>query len=137
MKRYIKINDKKEIVDIFHEHVTASFDGTEILLDDVQKQDVHLMGKCITDQWGFPYFKYENKKVVETTAYDAQRLLKAEETEKAKKVQQLAATDSNMQRITEDIIDLLIAKNIIKKTDMPAEVQAKLDERKALREEIG
>lgn len=84
MKRYIKINSKNEIIDIFHEHVKSSFDGTEILLDEVEKQSVHLMGKCITDEWGFPFFKYEKGKVVVTNVYDTQRQEKADEKAKDK-----------------------------------------------------
>ena len=49
---------------------------------------------------------------------------------------QLAATDANMLRITEDVIDILVAKNIIKITDLPVSVQDKLTERKSLRAQI-
>lgn len=51
MKRLIKINEQKEIIDIFHEHVKERFDGTEVLFDEVTEQDVHINGKCITDEW--------------------------------------------------------------------------------------
>jgi hypothetical protein len=84
MKRYIKINSKKDIIDIFHEHVRSKIDGTEILFDEVEEQSVHLMGKCITDEWGFPLFRYEKGKVVETNAYDTQRQDKAEQIVKDK-----------------------------------------------------
>ena len=49
----------------------------------------------------------------------------------------LAATDLGILRILDDIIDLLIHKNIIMFTELPEEAQKKLTQRRRLREKIG
>jgi len=48
---------------------------------------------------------------------------------------QLLETDQSAIRISEDIIDVLIAKNVIKKTDLPGSIVAKISARKALRDQ--
>jgi len=48
-------------------------------------------------------------------------------------LRQLDASDMEMARITEDLIDLLIGRNIINFTDFPNMAQAKLINRRALR----
>ncbi|MET0103385.1 MAG: hypothetical protein ABW078_16775 [Sedimenticola sp.] len=45
----------------------------------------------------------------------------------------LSRTDTEMVRVVEDLIDLLIDKNLILLTDLPAAVQNKLHTRKQLR----
>ena len=45
----------------------------------------------------------------------------------------LAASDREMARIVEDLIDVLIAKNLINFTDFPAEAQKKMLRRHSLR----
>ena len=49
---------------------------------------------------------------------------------------QLTQSDNAMARITEDLIDLLIAKNSINFTDFPNEAQKKLIGRRALRRNL-
>ncbi len=51
-------------------------------------------------------------------------------------LQQLDASDLEMARITEDLIDLLIGRNIINFTDFPGMAQRKLINRRALRSNI-
>ena len=48
-------------------------------------------------------------------------------------LQQLDASDLEMARITEDLIDLLIGRDIINFTDFPGMAQRKLINRRALR----
>ena len=48
-------------------------------------------------------------------------------------LRQLDASDLEMARITEDLIDLLIGRNIINFTDFPGMAQTKLINRRALR----
>ncbi|MEW6695337.1 MAG: hypothetical protein AB1371_10405 [Pseudomonadota bacterium] len=45
----------------------------------------------------------------------------------------LARTDTELARITEDLIDILIARGVIQFTDFPAEAQAKLLQRRQSR----
>jgi len=45
----------------------------------------------------------------------------------------LARTDSDLARITEDLIDILIARGVIQLTDFPPEAQAKLLQRRQTR----
>lgn len=52
-------------------------------------------------------------------------------------IQLLSLSDIGIIRILEDLIDLLIRKNIILFTELPEEAQAKIRERKRVREKIG
>lgn len=49
---------------------------------------------------------------------------------------ELAQTDSEMARVYEDMMDVLIGKGVFKKADLPVDAQAKIDERKAKRAEL-
>jgi len=48
----------------------------------------------------------------------------------------LTSTDQEMVRVVEDLIDLLMEKQIFVFTELPEAVQAKLNSRKRLREDI-
>jgi hypothetical protein len=48
-----------------------------------------------------------------------------------------ARLDADFVRVIEDVIDTLIARNIINITDLPGEAQAKLFARKSFRERAG
>jgi hypothetical protein len=52
-------------------------------------------------------------------------------------VQLLSLSDISIIRILEDLIDLLIHKNVILFTELPEAAQAKINERKQVREKIG
>lgn len=47
-----------------------------------------------------------------------------------------AEMDANLVRVLEDLIDALLKRNILRITDLPAEAQAKLFERKHFRENM-
>lgn len=51
--------------------------------------------------------------------------------------QLLMHSDASIVRVFEDLIDLLIRKNVILFTELPAEAQAKLQSRKQLRARLG
>ena len=53
------------------------------------------------------------------------------------RMQLLSLSDNSIIRILEDLIDLLIRKNIILFTELPEQAQAKIRDRKRLREKIG
>jgi hypothetical protein len=57
--------------------------------------------------------------------------------DKDPRVQLLSLSDTGMIRILEDLISLLISKNIILFTELPEEAQEKIRNRKRLREKIG
>lgn len=48
----------------------------------------------------------------------------------------LSGTDTEMARITEDLIDVLIARNIINFTDLPVQAQKKLVARQKIRRNL-
>ena len=50
--------------------------------------------------------------------------------------QLLAFTDTGTIRILEDVIDLLIRKNVINFTELPEQAQQRIQDRKQLREKI-
>lgn len=72
----------------------------------------------------------ENLEEDELRLFFAQELANAD----SKTRNQLVETDSGIARVTEDLIHLLISKNVILFTDLPGEVQTKLIERDKLRE---
>jgi len=47
-----------------------------------------------------------------------------------------STADADFVRVIEDLIDTLIAKNVIRHTDLPAAAQAKLIQRKGLRNRV-
>ena len=49
---------------------------------------------------------------------------------------QFTALDANFVRVVEDMIDTLVAKNIINITDLPPQAQAKIMARKSFRERV-
>ncbi|NMG36859.1 tryptophan synthase subunit beta like protein [Azoarcus sp. TTM-91] len=49
----------------------------------------------------------------------------------------LASTDLRLVRVLEDVIDLLIARDLIRFTDLPQEAQDKLLQRRTLRAKLG
>lgn len=49
----------------------------------------------------------------------------------------LSLSDTSIIRVLEDLIDLLVRKNIILFTELPEEAQKKIQERKQLRRRIG
>ncbi len=50
---------------------------------------------------------------------------------------QLSVTDSDMVRVIEDVIDVLLRKKVIETTDLPDAVHAKLARRRELRTTMG
>lgn len=52
-------------------------------------------------------------------------------------LQVLASTDVGVMRIVEDLINLLINKNIIMSTEFPEDAQIKLRQRQQMRQRIG
>ncbi len=59
---------------------------------------------------------------------DVQAFLESDEA------QTFAAMDAGLVRVLEDLIDVLIQRNILRVTDLPPEAQAKLFDRKHFRE---
>lgn len=52
-------------------------------------------------------------------------------------IQVLSVTDNDVIRVLEDLIDLLVRKNIIIFTELPLEAQQKLQLRRQIRQNIG
>jgi len=59
-----------------------------------------------------------------------------QEIERGKALQTLGVSDSGMIRVVEDVIAVLVAKNLVKEDDFPQSVRDKLEERRALRERL-
>ena len=76
----------------------------------------------------------------ERVADDAAELLAFRVSQDADSIEalrrQLAHSDSGMARLVEDLIDVLIAKGVIKFTDLPAAAGAKYMERLSTRERL-
>ena len=67
MKRYIKLNEQNEIIDLLIEDFKSRFYGTEIEFDDVDDESkyYHINGKCVRDEFGNPRFTYANGRATE------------------------------------------------------------------------
>jgi hypothetical protein len=72
----------------------------------------------------------------ERAAEDAAYAAKAAERAKASIKAELAATDKDMARIAEEVIGMLVTKNLLTVEEMPDAVKAKIAERAALREQL-
>jgi len=84
---------------------------------------VHATQTEVTDQW--------------VEMGDAEVLMflkKIETTEQAKQI--LTSTDNEMVRVVEDLIDLLIAKQVFAFSELPEVVQTKLNARKQVRQDM-
>lgn len=80
----------------------------------------------------------------ELAAFEAQRekdtkaaRIQLLEEEKQEKQAALEASDKDMARAAEDVIEALFTKGLLTEDDLPQAVKDKLAHRKALREEIG
>lgn len=58
------------------------------------------------------------------------------EKDKQAALSELQATDKEMARVGEDLLDVLIAKGILSSSDLPQNAQDKLSQRKALRAKL-
>lgn len=54
----------------------------------------------------------------------------------SERFQLLASTDATTARIVEDVVDLLVSKNLIMFTELPEEAQQKIRARKRIRKDI-
>jgi len=101
MKRYIKVNAKNEIIDLFFEVWKDRFDGTEIYLDDKDFPDAKINGKYISNDYGASIFEYKNKKVSrrkqsdidkdeKTIAYNLKKVEEEKEVLINEKIKQIA-----------------------------------------------
>lgn len=61
---------------------------------------------------------------------------KAEELRVAEIKQELAQTDSDMARVGEDLLDVLIGKGVVALTDLPQKAQEAINRRKSKRNEL-
>ena len=52
MKKYIKVNNNHEIVDVFFDYQKSKFDGTEIFLEDVSLKEHKINGESISNYCG-------------------------------------------------------------------------------------
>lgn len=67
---------------------------------------------------------------------EQEKLAEQKEKEKQEALQKLTETDTEMERITEDLIDTLIANKVIDIQELPQVVTDKINERKSLREKL-
>lgn len=103
---------------------------TSVVLEDGQEVSFNLA------YWpekspGQPYNKTEVYWTGSTIVAKTQAMLDKDAALKA-----LPDTDAKMPRVVEDLIDILVSKNVIRKSDLPQSVQDIYDQKKALRDKI-
>lgn len=67
MKKYIKINDKNEIVDVLFDYQKRKFDGTEIFYEDTEIKKHKINDKSISSEYGVYIFTWNGSSAVEKT----------------------------------------------------------------------
>jgi len=73
---------------------------------------------------------------IDMTQYDTVKAQVDDERLKQPIKDKLVLSDAKMTRVSEDLIDLLISKNLIKLTELPQSVIDKINERKSLRGQL-
>ena len=82
-------------------------------------------------------FEYATANAAErVTENDSELVEFLHQTQLAQNIQHLSATDSGMIRIIEDLVDVLIGKNVIMFTDLPLAAQQKFLTRKSVRDKL-
>jgi hypothetical protein len=94
--------------------------------------------RCVLSDDGLHILKWDTALGVQPTTAQIEADMPAQEALKSKreKMRELANTDAGMFRVTEDIWDVLKAKNLVTDADLPLGTVAKLANRKSLREAI-
>jgi hypothetical protein len=110
--------------ELTHALLNASDDAHRMLLSSLISLLVHK--KILTDQQ-LP----DPNKLVQHQALS--ELIDAVETDEDQALQSLAQSDRNMVRIIEDVIDLLIQRDVISLQDLPASAQHLLAVRRSIR----
>ena len=67
MNKYIKINAKNEIIDVFFEKQKNKKDGTEIFLENTEIKKHKINDKSISNQYGVPIFIWNGSSAMEKT----------------------------------------------------------------------
>ena len=106
MKRYVKLNSKSEVIDLFFEIWKDRFDGTEILLDEVKDTtDCYINGKCISDEFGNPNFQFNNgiTEIASSVYTEPARKTHAEPVVRAERNVRIEAMDKYCYQYERDI----------------------------------
>jgi len=69
----------------------------------------------------------------EVTQKESQEAALAAARAAAQRIAAIAATDKDMARVGEDLLDILIVKGVVSLDDFPAQAREKINNRKALR----
>ena len=68
MKKYIKINSKKEVIDVFFDYQKNKFDGSEIFYKETDLLKHKINNKNISDKNGYFIFKYISGEIIEISS---------------------------------------------------------------------
>jgi len=137
--QYIKIDIDNNIIDLFEERQNKKFDGTEIFFKEVEDNaKLKINDMSISNSQGAPLFHYDSTTgvVTERTTTDIDSDLITIQGKINTLIKNLEATDVDMSRITEDVIEALDANNTLKKDDLPADALTKINLRQSIRDEI-
>lgn len=97
--------------------------------------EISNIGKYFSDDSEF-FRIVDDSYSFDNTGYDEKVIAKSDDSIQNKKLEELKHTDSEFIRVIEDVIDVLITKNIIAITDLPQAAQDKISDRKTKRSNL-
>jgi hypothetical protein len=131
MEKYIKINQKNEIIDLFYDHQKIKFDGTEIQLKDEPKPTFKINGKSISNEHGVFIFTWDGSKVVEKKKAEIDADPKTIEALEEERKKPLMLDNKEILKLVDDTI-----QNISKSVVLPTQIVTESDNRVNIRNTV-
>lgn len=125
-KHYIRIDKQNRIIQAFSDAFRQPEDG-DILIADTNERHFNL--DLLRDD-GFYRYEWNGKEIIERAGVTVDETIELAER---KAQEELARSDAEIIRGIDDIINLLIEKKIINKSELPPDLQVKLEARDVLR----
>lgn len=141
IKHYIRLNENKHIILGLSDAIPVH--RKQILQSDIcinENSGRHFgflseINPSLKDENGICNYKYENSQVLKRSEEEKQTELLLIQSEQSKNriYNELNLLDKDLQRGTEDLIELFITKGIIEETDLPIKTIERLNRKKELR----
>jgi len=132
-KNYIRLAaDNKTIIKTFSTAFQKPVEG-DILVGESEDRNYQLELMDTNGEW---QYKYENNTVSLKTNDEIYTIEKKKSIAKNEKIRKLTQSDSKIIRTIEDLIDILVTKEVISLDDFSQAVKKKLSDRKELRAEL-
>lgn len=128
-KHYIRLNADGNIIKAFCDVFESPVDG-DILISETDERHFN---PDLFDDNGFPRYEWNGKEMIERTEYSEDE--QAELAERQAK-NELAQSDQALVRGIDDLVALLIDKEVITESELPADLADKIKARAELRKSL-